>query len=190
MPKKPVVLAMGIGRLHNRPRRITGDLPSVPFLSMTRIEIARRLVAKACLAEASRAAGVRWWDSPTPPDSHGEFGTVEEWRDTDDRRRAVQEWLSTAPEVAAIVDAILTGTQVLLACRTFAMMASISVMGISAVPASAALSRARSRATLALAPRMARSSLSKDSGRTAETMAVAVHGVKLSLLSKLSMFEG
>lgn len=96
---------------YSRPRRITGDLPPVPFLSLARPEIARRLVAKACLAEAFRAAGVRWWDSPTPPDSHGEFGTVEGWRHTDDRRRTVQEWLSTAPEVAAIVDAILTGTQ-------------------------------------------------------------------------------
>jgi len=109
------VLTLCRGRSHDefyysRPRRITGDLPPVPFLSMTRVEIARRLVAKACLAEAFRAAGVRWWDSPTPPDSHGEFGTVEEWRDTDDRRRAVQEWLSTAPEVPAIVDAILAGT--------------------------------------------------------------------------------
>jgi hypothetical protein len=53
---------------------------------MTRVEIARRLVAKACLAEAFRATGVRWWDSPTPPDSHGELGTVEEWRATDDWR--------------------------------------------------------------------------------------------------------
>lgn len=110
------VLTLCRGRSHdtfyyNNPRLITGDLPPVPFLSMARVEIARRLVAKACLAEAFRAAGVRWWDSPTPPDSHDEFGTVEEWRDTDDRRRAVQEWLSTAPEVPAIVDAILAGTQ-------------------------------------------------------------------------------
>jgi DEAD/DEAH box helicase domain-containing protein len=109
------VLTLCRGRSHdthyyNNPQRITGDLPPVPFLSMTRIEITRRLVAKACLAEAFRAAGVRWWDSPTPPDSHGEFGTVEEWRDTVDRRRAVQEWLVTAPDVTAIVDAILAGT--------------------------------------------------------------------------------
>lgn len=109
------VLTLCRGRSHDefyysRPRRITGDLPPVPFLSMTRVEIARRLVTKACLAEAFRAAGVRWWDSPTPPDSHGEFGTVEEWRDVDDRRRAVREWLSASPEVPAIVDAILAGT--------------------------------------------------------------------------------
>ena len=110
------VLTLCRGRSHDefyysRPRRITGDLPPVPFLSMTRVEIARRLVTKACLAETFHAAGVRWWDSPTPPDSHGEFGTVKEWRDTADRRQAVQAWLSTAPEVPAIVNAILAGTQ-------------------------------------------------------------------------------
>lgn len=116
------VLTLCRGRSHDefyysRPRRITGDLPPVPFLSMTRVEIARRLVAKACLAEAFRAAGVRWWNSPTPPDSHGEFGTVQDWRDTDGRRRAVQEWLSTAPEVPSIVDAILAGTARLAAAK-------------------------------------------------------------------------
>lgn len=110
------VLTLCRGRSHDEfyysnPQRITGDLPPVPFLSMTRVEIAKRLVAKACLAEAFRAAGVHWWDSPTPPDSHGEFGTVEEWRNTDDRRRAILEWLSTSPDVPAIVDAILAGTQ-------------------------------------------------------------------------------
>jgi hypothetical protein len=110
-----VALTLCRGRSHDefyysRPRRITGDLPPVPFLSMTRAEIARRLVAKACLSEAFRDAGVRWWDSPTPPDSHGEFGTVTDWLNTADRRQAVEEWLSTSPQVLLIVDAILAGT--------------------------------------------------------------------------------
>lgn len=95
---------------YSRPRKITGDLPPVPFLSMTRVEIAKRLVAKACLFEAFRAAGVRWWDSPTPPDSHGEFGTVADWQSTPDRRRAVREWLKESPDVPQIVDAVLAGT--------------------------------------------------------------------------------
>jgi hypothetical protein len=109
------VLTLCRGRSHDefyysRPRRITGDLPPVPFLSMTRAEIARRLVAKACLSEAFRDAGVHWWDSPTPPDSHGEFGTVADWLNMPDRRQAVKEWLSTSPQVPQIVDAILAGT--------------------------------------------------------------------------------
>ncbi len=109
------VLTLCRGRSHDesyysRPRRITGDLPPVPFLSMTRVEIAKRLVAKGCLCEAFRAAGVHWWDSPTPPDSHGELGTVSEWLNMTERRETVQEWLRNSPQVPAIVDAILVGT--------------------------------------------------------------------------------
>lgn len=96
---------------YSRPRRITGDLPPVPFLSMTRVEIAKRLAAKACLSEAFRDAGVHWWDSPMPPDSHGEFGTVADWLNTPERRRAIEEWLSISPQVPQIVGAILAGTE-------------------------------------------------------------------------------
>ena len=77
---------------------------------MTRVEIAKRLVAKACLFRAFRATGVRWWDSPTPPDSHGEFGTVADWLSIPDRRQGVEEWLAESPEVPQIVDAVLAGT--------------------------------------------------------------------------------
>ena len=110
------VLTLCRGRSHDefyysRPRRITGDLPPVPFLSMTRPEIAKRLVAKACLSEAFRDAGVRWWDNPTPPDSHGEFGTVTDWLNMPDRKQVVEEWLTTSSHVPQIVDAILAGTE-------------------------------------------------------------------------------
>jgi DEAD/DEAH box helicase domain-containing protein len=110
------VLTLCRGRSHDefyysRPRRITGDLPPVPFLSMTREEIAKRLVAKACLFEAFRNAGIRWWDSPIPPDSHGEFGTVADWLNSDNRRHDVEQWLSTSQLVPQIVDAILVGTE-------------------------------------------------------------------------------
>jgi Lhr-like helicase len=107
------VLTLCRGRSHDefyysRPRRITGDLPPVPFLSMARSEIARRLVVKTCLAEAFRNAGIHWWHSPTPPDSHGEFGKVTDWPN---RRLAVATWLSNSPQVQQIVDAILVGTE-------------------------------------------------------------------------------
>lgn len=110
------VLTLCRGRSHDefyysRPRRITGDLPPVPFLSMGREEIAKRLLAKACLSEAFRAAGIRWWDNPTPPDSHGEFGTVADWLGNPDRRQAVEEWLTASPEVPQVVASILAGTE-------------------------------------------------------------------------------
>ena len=96
-----VALTLCRGRSHDefyysRPGRITGDLPPVPFLSMSRKEIAKRLMAKSCLYEAFRHAGVRWWDSPSPPDSHGEFGTVTEWLEKEDRRNQINHWLSSS----------------------------------------------------------------------------------------------
>ena len=106
------VLALCRGRSHDEfyyscPRRITGDLPPVPFLSMGRVEIAKRLVAKACLTKAFRSRGVRWWHGPTPPDSHGEFGTVADWLSMADRRQAVRNWLRTSRQVKQIVDAVV-----------------------------------------------------------------------------------
>ena len=111
-----VVLTLCRGRSHDefyysRPRRITGDLPPVPFLSMTRTEIAKRLVAKACLSEAFRNADVHWWDSPIPPDSHGEFGTVHNWLNTPVLRQDIERWLSTSPRIPQLVNAVLSGTE-------------------------------------------------------------------------------
>src|SRR5262249_29701360 len=82
--------------------RITGDKPPVPFLSLGRPEIAERLMAKECLRRAFIAAGVGPEHSPTPPDSHGEFGTVQDWTNETVRREAVFEWLHTSDGVNAI----------------------------------------------------------------------------------------
>jgi DEAD/DEAH box helicase domain-containing protein len=109
-----VVLTLCRGRSHdefyfNFPERITGDRPPVPFLSLSRPEIPLRLLSKECLRRAFRAAGVRWWHSPTPPDSHGEFGTVVGWLQDQPRRTAVETWLQTSPDVAAVAAALLVG---------------------------------------------------------------------------------
>lgn len=111
---QPFAIAITLcrGRSHdehyyNHPERITGDKPPVPFLSMARVEIAQRLVAKECLRRAFRHAGVRWWDSPTPPDSHGEFGTVTEWVGA--RKDAVLDWLSSTDESGEIASALTVG---------------------------------------------------------------------------------
>lgn len=105
------VVTLCRGRSHDEyyyrnPARITGDPPPIPFLSMGRPEIARRIVAKEALRLAFRHAGVQWWESPVPPDSHGELGLVQKWREDEDRRHKVKEWLATAPEVTGIARAI------------------------------------------------------------------------------------
>ncbi|MBD1929829.1 DEAD/DEAH box helicase [Trichocoleus sp. FACHB-90] len=112
-----IALTLCRGRSHDEfyyqhPERITGDRPPVPFLSMSQRDIAQRLVAKECLRQAFREAGIRWWDSPIPPDSHGEFGTTVDWiNQTGDRVNAVRNWLETSNQVAGIVNDLLVGVE-------------------------------------------------------------------------------
>jgi hypothetical protein len=108
------VLTLCRGRSHDEfyyrhPERITGEKPPVPFLSMSRGEIAERLVAKEALRRAFLAVGVNWWESPTPPDSHGEFGLTADWLSDSARQDAVRDWLETSPEVTHIVNAVASG---------------------------------------------------------------------------------
>ena len=108
------VLTLCRGRSHDEfyyrhPERITGEKPPVPFLSMSRAEIAERLVAKECLRRAFIAIGVHWWESPIPPDSHGEFGLTVAWTGDADRRAAIDDWLRTSPELHDIAAALRSG---------------------------------------------------------------------------------
>jgi hypothetical protein len=109
-----VVATLCRGRTHdehyfNHPGQITGDPPPIPFLSMDRPEIAQRLMAKESLRRAFAASGVRWWDSPRPPDSHGEFGTVVDWGA---REASVIEWLRDSEEIESIADVLAVGSAV------------------------------------------------------------------------------
>ncbi len=111
-----ISLTLCRGRSHDEfyyrhPEKITGDPPPVPFLSMSQVEIIQRLLAKECLRRAFKYADVYWWESPKPPDSHGEFGTVKDWHEQDNRRQKVQDWLETSLEVTAIAKALLIGVQ-------------------------------------------------------------------------------
>jgi DEAD/DEAH box helicase domain-containing protein len=111
-----IVLTICRGNSHDEfyyqhPEKITGDPPPVPFLSMSQIEIARRLLAKECLRRAFISAGVKWWDSPTPPDSHGEFGTMKGWLDNESRRHQIRQWLQSSAEVKEVVNNLLIGVE-------------------------------------------------------------------------------
>lgn len=109
-----VVMTLCRGRSHDDfyyrfPGKITGDPPPTPFLSLDRSGIAQRLMAKESLRRAFVAAGVRWWDCPTPPDSHGEFGESVAWENKQDLRHGVADWLATSPEVEDIAVALTQG---------------------------------------------------------------------------------
>ncbi len=113
-----IVLTICRGRSHDEfyyqyPRHITGDLPPIPFLSTSHPEIAQRLMAKECLRQAFRAAGVQWWESPNPPDSHGEFGTTSDWIDNKkERKDKVRSWLASSSDVNRIATTLCTGLHV------------------------------------------------------------------------------
>ena len=109
-----IVLTLCRGRSHDEfyyhhLGRITGDPPPVPFLSTSRPEIAQRLMAKECLRRAFQSAGIHWWESPRPPDSHGEFGLVAKWVEDQDRRDAIQNWLASSADIDSIATALCAG---------------------------------------------------------------------------------
>jgi Lhr-like helicase len=110
-----IALTVCRGRSHdehyfNAPARITGDKPPVPFLSLDRPEIAQRLAAKECLRRAFAAAGVTTWDSPVPPDSHGEFGTIVKWATEPQLDQSIRDWLAQSPEVDEVITALMHQT--------------------------------------------------------------------------------
>src|SRR4029077_15301391 len=94
---------------YRNPDKITRTRPPVPFLSMGRIEIAQRLLSKEVLYHAFQAAGVRWWDGPRPPDTHGEFGLTSTWLISPDLQARISQFLSTSPDIARAVDALTIG---------------------------------------------------------------------------------
>ena len=110
------VLTLCRGRSHdeyhfNDPEQITGDPPPLPFLAIDRQEIAARLMAKECLRRAFIEAGVKWFELTTPPDSHGEFGSLSKWRELPDRRKKVKEWIEQCDEVEEVAVALCAGIE-------------------------------------------------------------------------------
>ena len=109
-----LVLTLCRGRSHDEfyyrhPERITREAPPVPFLSMSRAEIAQRLLAKECLRRAFLTAGIRWWHSPSPPDSHGEFGLAADWLTDDVVREQIETWLAADAGVSEVARALTRG---------------------------------------------------------------------------------
>ena len=109
-----IVLTLCRGRSHDEfyyrhPEKITGDPPPVPFLAMSQVEITQRLLTKECLRRAFIAAGVNCWEVEKKPDSHGEFGTVKNWQNTEQRRNQICNWLKTSAEVTEVINSLLVG---------------------------------------------------------------------------------
>ncbi|WP_342841550.1 helicase-related protein [Candidatus Lucifugimonas marina] len=82
------------------PERITGDTPGAPYLSMDRVDIARRVISAECLRQAFNSLG----DSGPGVESsstHGTFGLSEDWHSQ--YRLGVSAWLSKSVEVDRVI---------------------------------------------------------------------------------------
>ena len=95
------------------PKQILNDTSPVPFLSMSRKEIARRLVVKEVLRRAFKKVGFSGLDGPTNTDTHGEFGTVETWKNNKKQcQNKIQKYLSQrSDKIDQIIDALIIGVR-------------------------------------------------------------------------------
>lgn len=69
------------------PDKILNASPPVPFLSISIPEIASRLVIKEILRKTFKDAQISEIDNLKSSDTHGEFGTVENWNENKDNRK-------------------------------------------------------------------------------------------------------
>ena len=95
-----VILTLCRGRSHDEhyflnPQQITGDQPPTPFLSMDQFEILQRLFAKEILYYAFKDFATRHHVC-LDGNTHGEFGTRQEWKDNvDNIEDEIKLWLSS-----------------------------------------------------------------------------------------------
>jgi len=87
-----------------QPSEMVGTPPPIPFLAMSRPEIARRVLTKDLLRQFFWANGVRWHSGPR--DVHGEFCTLEQWRN--EYRSLFTAWLKTNQKLLGELSAVVT----------------------------------------------------------------------------------
>jgi len=87
----------------NHPERITGDIPAEPYLSVDRLDIARRVMNSECLRLAFESLGDK-----APPltraSTHGAFGLADEW--LSEFRKPVAKFLLESPAVGRVVEVL------------------------------------------------------------------------------------
>jgi len=106
-----IALTLCRGRSHDdyyfdRPELITAEPPPAPYVDVSRMEIARRVAVKEVLRRAFEGiASDGSGDSP-----HGEFGTVEDWREN---QEAVHSWIVDNDEaILRICEVVLQTTEI------------------------------------------------------------------------------
>ena len=95
----------------HHPEQILNDAPPVPFLSVGREEIARRLVIKEVLRQGFKKIGFSGSDGPTNPDTHGEFGTIETWKQNNENcKDKIEQYLKTQDR-NSIIEVLTVGIE-------------------------------------------------------------------------------
>ena len=115
-----VVLTYCRGQTHDRihfdhPGEMTGGAPPQPSVSVGSDQqiLGDRLVAKELLRRAFAAAGTSWIDSGSPPDTHGEMGTVGRYETDTALRDSVASWFqSEGATIDRVSKVMARGTQI------------------------------------------------------------------------------
>jgi len=94
----------------NNTDRMTGDPPPQPYLDLRRVQIVQRVIAAEVLRRAFAALPDSSRPTRTRDSTHGAFGLVEEW--IGEFREPVAQWLSSSPDVPAVVAGLAAYTGV------------------------------------------------------------------------------
>jgi len=94
-----IAMTLCRGRSHDeyyfeRPHLITAEPPPPPYVDVTRVEVARRVVSKEVLRRAFRGIprdDSEEEDAPMGGDVHGEFGSIQQWQTA--TRAHVEQWI-------------------------------------------------------------------------------------------------
>ena len=95
------------------PDQILNTAPPVPFLSISRIEIARRLIIKEILRQIFKNSGMIGLSNLHNPDTHGEFGTVKDWNKNENEVQSkVKEKLNQFSQLNLIIERLTFGVEI------------------------------------------------------------------------------
>lgn len=107
-----VILTLCRGRSHDEhyflnPHQITGDQPPIPFLSMHQYEILQRLFSKEILYYAFKSY-VNDYHVRLEGNTHGEFGTRQEWLSNNNSiQDYIKSWLAAPKNLSILNDIAL-----------------------------------------------------------------------------------
>jgi Lhr-like helicase len=108
-----VILTFCRGRSHDEyyfsnPKKITGDAPPTPFLTMGQPRIFRRLLSKEILRKAFLTIETNVNNDEDKPSVHGDFGKTDNWARYELQLRA---WITNnRVEIESTVDTLITPT--------------------------------------------------------------------------------